>query len=220
MAFFAWHYLQQEHVFERQKKELRVDDSVDRLVLANELESQQVDPSRQLHDNAQVPVQVPPQQTAPVITFECYTVGPFKEMSIANEAATLLREADAETTIRKTDHRIHTGYWVRLAIENRLSWVQDTVDELTARRISDIAIIHLDDGRYTVSLGVFSEEPRAKRRQAQFESMGYTPIVVDRFKVTTEFWIDVKADTSSPAADMWRELTMRYKGAGHLETAC
>ena len=220
MAFFAWHYLHLGHVQVRQEKELRVEESVDRLVLYIELENQQMEPSRQLREKALVPAQVPAQQTAPVITFVCYTVGPFRKLSITNEAVSLLREVDADTAIRKTDHRTHSGYWVRLAIENRLSRVQDTVDELTARHFSDIAVVHLDDGRYTVSLGVFSEEPRAKRRRIQFESMGYTPIIVDRFKETTEFWIDVKAVTSSPAADMWRELTMRYKGVGHLDTAC
>jgi hypothetical protein len=220
VAFFAWHYLQLENDHVRQEKEVQMDDTVDRLVLANELENQQDSPSRLLHEKSRVPAPVIPQQTAPVVTFICYTVGPFKEMSIAEEAASLLRDADANTTIRKTDHRIHNGYWVRLSIENRLSRAQETVDELNTRRISDVAVIRLDDGRYTVSLGVFSEEPRARRRQAQFESMGYTPIIVDRFKVTAEFWIDVKADTSSPAADIWRELIIRYKGLRHLDTAC
>lgn len=207
------------------EKESVANDAVERLILAGELDNNREDEKSansgrgQDHNEAQHQLQEIEQVETPVLV--CYTVGPFGDMGSARQASSTLDKSGLVTETRETEDRKRTGYWVRLPVENTLASARRIVQGLKDRKISDISVVPLDDGRYAISLGVFSMEHTAQRRYSQFVSMGFAPQIEDRYKITTVIWIDVKdSEPSLLAPETWRDLTGKYNGIGRSEIAC
>ena len=122
---------------------------------------------------------------------------------------------------RETKEKQHKDYWVHLPAENRLTSARQIEQSLRARRISDISVVTVDESHYVISLGVFSLGESAQRRYSQFVSMGYKPVIEDRYKIVTSFWIDVKDnDPSLLGPKLWQDLTDKYPGIRREDKVC
>jgi hypothetical protein len=65
--------------------------------------------------------------------------------------------------------------------------------------ISDAhAVPSADDGR-RVSVGLFTERPRAERRARAVEHLGFSPDIVERRRPGTVYWVDLDLGTSDTA---------------------
>ena len=93
------------------------------------------------------------------------------------------------------------------------SHAQNVVAELKARGVSDLLII-ADDA---VSLGVYATEAAAKRRVEQIQSLGVSPSVEPRHKVTQGWFLKVASDTSTPLTTLFPQT---FAGQRLTAAAC
>lgn len=132
-----------------------------------------------------------PVEATPEPLLRCLSVGPFRELSQAAGAAASLRAAGYEPAQRVTEGDIWVGYWVYLAGIPTRAQANDVLASVQAIGIADAYVTPGDDG-FLISLGVFSEVSRAGRRREEVRALGQEPIVVDRTRRGTVYWIDLR----------------------------
>lgn len=121
----------------------------------------------------------------------CVSVGPFRELSQAAEAAATLRERGYQPSQRASDGEIWVGYWVYLEGIATQAEANGIVARLRENSITDSYVIADSDSGNLVSLGVFTEISRAGGRREAARALGYEPVIVDRTRRGTVYWVDV-----------------------------
>jgi hypothetical protein len=126
----------------------------------------------------------------------CESVGPFNDVAQATHAASLLQERGFTPQQRNEDGDVRDGYWVYVA------GIKSAADETRVLRtlqdagISDAhAMASADDGR-RVSVGLFTERPRAEKRARVVEHLGFSPDIVERRRPGTVYWVDLELGAS------------------------
>jgi hypothetical protein len=129
----------------------------------------------------------------------CVSIGPFNDLAQETHAASLLQERGFTPQQRTEAGDIRDGYWVYLG------GLKSAADEARALRtlqdagVTDAhAVPAADDGR-RVSVGLFTERPRAERRARAVQHLGYSPDIVERRRSSTVYWIDLDLGTSDAA---------------------
>jgi hypothetical protein len=126
----------------------------------------------------------------------CVSIGPFLDLTEAARASTRLRELGYGPRQRVTEGPVWSGWWVALErIEGREA-AEDVVARLRQFGVTDAYIMPGEEAGVTVSLGLFSEQPRALRRLDEVKALGYEPVVTERQRTGTVYWID--ADLPAP----------------------
>jgi cell division septation protein DedD len=126
----------------------------------------------------------------------CVSVGPFNDLAQETHAASLLQERGFTPQQRTEDGDVRDGYWVYVG------GIKNAADETRVLRtlqdagISDAhAMASADDGR-RISVGLFTERPRAERRARVVEHLGFSPDIVERRRPGTLYWLDLDLGTS------------------------
>jgi len=175
----------------------QVDARLPRLVLASEAPVR-VPP---MALKAAVPQVVPAPGEASTATLalpaqRCVSVGPFDDVAQVTHAGSLLQERGFKPQQRTEDGDVRDGYWVYVA------GIKSAADETRVLRtlqdagISDAhAMASADDGR-RVSVGLFTERPRAERRARVVEHLGFSPDIVERRRPGTIYWVDLELGAS------------------------
>jgi hypothetical protein len=127
---------------------------------------------------------------------ECVSLGPFLDLTEAARASTGLREAGLEPRQRAREGSVWSGYWVSLAGLASAADAEQLVERLRASGIGDAYIMPAEDEAPTISLGLFTERPRALRRMDEIRALGFEPAIEERQRSGTVYWIDV--DVGSP----------------------
>lgn len=129
----------------------------------------------------------------------CVSVGPFNDVVQETRAASLLQERGFAPQQRSETADVRDGYWVYLG------GLKSAADEARALRslqeagITDAhAVPAADDGR-RVSVGLFTERPRAERRARAVQHLGFSPDIVERRRPGTIYWIDLDLGTNDAA---------------------
>ena len=127
----------------------------------------------------------------------CLSLGPFSDLTDAARASTLLRENGLEPRQRAGEGVVWKGYWVSLErVPDRAS-ADGIIERLRRFGVGD-AYAMPDEGRQiTISLGLFSERQRALQRMDEVKALGFEPLMAERERSGTVYWIDV--DVESPA---------------------
>jgi len=136
----------------------------------------------------------------------CRRLGPFKQKDRLKALMSALEASidgyeirDEEGTART--YRVETGplesYQEAKALDA----------ELKEAGVEDIAIIKRD-GSYSISLGVFSRERTASRRQASIEKLGYDCEIVSQQSSKTLYWAEITTTTTED------ELSKLVSGSG------
>ena len=127
----------------------------------------------------------------------CLSLGPFSDLTDAARASTLLRESGLEPRQRAGEGVVWKGFWVSLErVPDRAS-ADGIIERLRRFGIGD-AYSMPDEGRQiTISLGLFTERQRALRRMDEVKALGFEPLMAERERNGTVYWIDV--DVESPA---------------------
>lgn len=134
-------------------------------------------------DQAQVGDLAPPSR--------CVSVGPFRELAQAAGAAATLRSGGYEPSQRADEGEIWVGYWVYIAGIPSREEAGAIVDTLRQNGITDSYVIAESGSGSLVSLGVFSEIARAGGRRDEARRLGYDPVITDRTRRGTVYWVDV-----------------------------
>lgn len=122
----------------------------------------------------------------------CRSVGPFEELSRAATAASTLRADGYDPSQRVAEGEIWVGYWVYLDGIASAAEAETILGDLEADGIPEAYVITgTEPGDNTISLGVFSEGARAERLSDQVRELGYEPVITDRTRRGTVYWVDV-----------------------------
>ena len=127
----------------------------------------------------------------------CFSLGPFTDLTDAARASTLLRENKLEPRQRAGEGVVWKGFWVTLEGVPDRTAANAIIERLRRAGVGDAYAMPGDGRDVTISLGLFSERQRALRRLDDAKTIGLSPRIVDRERTGTVYWIDV--DVVPPA---------------------
>ncbi len=121
----------------------------------------------------------------------CRSIGPFPDLPQASRAATTLRESGHEPRTRAAEGEIWAGLWVYLEGLPSRAEAQRIMALLKQNGMTDAYIMPSLTGSNEISLGIFSEPPRAQRRAEDARRLGLKPTTVDHTRKGTVYWLDM-----------------------------
>jgi hypothetical protein len=130
-------------------------------------------------------------------TDNCLSLGPFSDLTDAARASTLLRENGLQPRQRAGEGVVWKGYWVSLEqVPDRAS-AEGIIERLRRFGIGDAYSMPDEGHQITISLGLFTERQRALHRMDEVKALGFEPLMAERERSGTVYWIDV--DVEAPA---------------------
>lgn len=125
----------------------------------------------------------------------CISLGPFRDLPEAASVGSSLKRVGLAPNQRVSEGDIWIGYWVHIDDLSSRAEAEKTLRSLREGGVSDSYIVS-EDGGHGISLGVFSEIKRAGNRREQVKSLGFDPVVTDRSRRGTVYWVDVKLNNA------------------------
>ncbi len=135
----------------------------------------------------------------------CHTIGPLAQVDEVTRIAQNLNAQGFVTRRRSSTVRQPSGYWVYLPAMPAAE-ARHIVSELSANGMKDYFI-----GKQNyISLGIFRSKEQAQVRLEQVTAFGYEPVLEQRYRNRTEYWLDVEAAAQSlQASPIWRQVKVR-----------
>lgn len=121
----------------------------------------------------------------------CISLGPFRDLPQVEDAAAALRDGGYVPEPRATEGEIFAGYWVYIDAIASMAQANAAVARLVENGVADAYVIPGDDTGNIVSLGVFNEIARAGVLSDAVRRLGYDPVITDRTRQGTVYWLDV-----------------------------
>jgi hypothetical protein len=119
----------------------------------------------------------------------CATLGPFQDELLAEQAEKQLTRAGWRSQRRATSEDVNDGWWVY--VPNRDAAGQErTLRAIRSAGLRD-AFSMTDSEDFSVSVGLFSDEQRAKDRAARIQKLRLDAVVKERRKQLTTVWFDM-----------------------------
>ncbi len=147
----------------------------------------------------------------------CYALGPFVAANTATSALSRLKERGLPANLRKSEGRKATGYWVYLPPLKSRDIAKAMLREMNKLSI-DSFLIADGDKQNGISVGLYNDPVTAQRRQNELQNKGFDVKLEQRFKVRSEYWLDVADDGHLFAtAD---QLFKEFPGLQRQETRC
>src|SRR6185437_16595306 len=131
-----------------------------------------------------------PPPTAPPAAARCVSVGPFNDVITAAKAVTALQTRGLSTsTVRAAPGEVEDGYWVYIAGVADAAAAAKIVETLGSGGIKDAHLMPEIDDAHRISVGLFSELPRAARRAKAVAKLGFRPEVGPHTQTGTVYWV-------------------------------
>lgn len=147
----------------------------------------------------------------------CFALGPFVATNIATSVLARLNERGLPATLRKTQGRKPTGYWVYLPPLESPEAAKVVFKEMIKLNI-DSFIIADGEQKNGISVGFYNSEGIAQRRQQEVQSKGFDVTLEQRYKVRNEYWLDVADDGQLVATG--DPLFEEFPGLQREQTRC
>jgi hypothetical protein len=126
---------------------------------------------------------------APAAPPPCATVGPFQDELLAEQAEKQLTRAGWRSQRRASSEDVNDGWWVY--VPNRDAAGQErTLRAIRGAGLRD-AFSMADSEDFSVSVGLFSDEQRAKDRAARIQKLRLDAVVKERRKQLITVWFDM-----------------------------
>lgn len=131
----------------------------------------------------------------------CVSIGPFLDLTEAARASTALRGRGLLPRQRGAEGLVWAGYWVALQGIAGREDAEEIVARLKLAGMGDAYVMPAEGPGVTISLGLFSERQRALRRADEVEALGYRPVVNERQRMGTVYWIDTDVRSATQVPD-------------------
>lgn len=119
----------------------------------------------------------------------CATLGPFQDELLADQAEKQLTKAGWRSQRRASTEDVNDGWWVY--VPNRDAAGQErTLRVIRGAGLRD-AFSMADSEDFSVSVGLFSDEQRAKDRAARIQKLRLDAVVKERHKQLVTVWFDM-----------------------------
>jgi hypothetical protein len=119
----------------------------------------------------------------------CATLGPFQDELLADQAEKQLTKAGWRSQRRASSEDVNDGWWVY--VPNRDAAGQErTLRAIRGAGLRD-AFSMADSEDFSVSVGLFSDEQRAKDRAARIQKLRLDAVVKERHKQLVTVWFDM-----------------------------
>lgn len=143
------------------------------------------------------------------VTLTCGAFGPLERGSRARSVLSKLLQADIEASLRSETHKKTIGYWVIIPpLESKEAAIK-TVKELRAQGVKDIRRFFRGDQKNGISLGVFSKQGNAEKRQQELVDKGQPAEVQPRYIDAPLYWVDYRAEEAL-SEKMSKQLLEQY----------
>jgi hypothetical protein len=193
--YFVWSQLVVVHVNPLDRAPTRTANLPPRLVLAKEVPHQEQQREPAVSPAVQPPAAEPSPSDANAAASPsasmCTSVGPFADLAQASQAQAALREVGFDPRQRVENGEIWIGYWVSVQNLASRTEAETAIKTLNGNGITDVYLMPGTDPPNVLSLGVFSDYNRAERRATQVRALGLEPIINDRKREGSVYWIDV-----------------------------
>jgi hypothetical protein len=148
-------------------------------------------------------------QVAPAPASACLSVGPFAALDNSARAASLLRAKGFDPKQRAEQVQTADGYWVYVGGINSQAEVDRALVALEKSGIKDAIVMpETPDAGRRLSLGLYSERPRADRRAQAVRETGLKAEVAEHKIPSTTYWVDLAPRpgmTTVPIQDLYAE---------------
>ncbi len=122
---------------------------------------------------------------------QCVRLGPFAEEQAADTVRRQLVERDLDVTRSSQDGEIWLGHWVQLLNLGTREKALKAVERLSGAGLVDAYIVQ-SSPTYNISLGVFRNRELADNVSGLAAGLGLNPVMTDRFRSGTEYWLTVE----------------------------
>jgi SPOR domain len=150
-----------------------------------------VQPGLHLYQPGTSPAARATRPSTPIAAGNCVRVGPFASAAGAAELASSMESRGVGVSVSKENGQIWLGNWVQVGGFLTLREAETARQRLQAGGLADVYLMQ-DASPPVISLGVFRDRAGADRVAGVARRLGFRPAQSDRFRATTEFWIQVK----------------------------
>jgi hypothetical protein len=102
-----------------------------------------------------------------------------------------LEAQGAVASLRSVSREVVSAYWVLLPPRDSLEAAHAVAGSLGEQGIRDLYVITEGEHRAALSLGLFSEHERARRRVIELRALGHEPRIETRLRTRTVHWLDL-----------------------------
>ena len=149
---------------------------------------------------------------------QCFSIGPIHSTSQVEQLKTKLAEFTLESQQRTSQAQVDQGFWVYLdAMESRAKALE-FANELGSMGFTDYFVVTSGELDNSISLGLYSDEQNARKRQQSLRALGFNPRIIARYKTVDQFWVDYQLAQGSSSP--WNELKSSIPTAVQLELPC
>jgi hypothetical protein len=131
---------------------------------------------------------------------ECVSVGPFASLSESARAAATLTAAGFTSKQRVEQGELWAGYWVYVPDLAAPGAADAAIQRLRGRGVEDVFLLP-GEGTPVLSLGVFVDVDRARRRAQLAQELGLRVRVSDHKRTGSVYWIDATPMTPGQTVD-------------------
>ncbi len=131
----------------------------------------------------------------------CVSVGPIEDESKAAVLAERLQAAGLTSTQRIETRDEFVGYWVTIDKFISRAQAEKVLQQLHEGGISDAYVFTDEVPSQVLSLGLFSERPRAEARREAAAKLGFEAAINDRTRKIQGYWLDVKLQVMGQTLD-------------------
>ena len=143
-----------------------------------------------------------------VLARNCFTLGPFYELEMAENLAKRLESMDFEVRQRNITQPQPSSYWVYLPPRASQEDAVKITKNLARKGIKDYFVVTEGDTRNAISLGLFNWQSGARRRFQKIKSLGYEPELEVRYRDKLLHWLDYdEMEDHTLPPGVWQSLT-------------
>lgn len=149
----------------------------------------------------------------------CYTIGPFKEKTLALEVSGRYSARDVKTELKSSLEKEYLGVMVYIDGHKSRDEAKKTADALAAKGIRDYIIINDEERKNILSLGVFGLKKNADRHRDRIAKLDPRVKSEARYRDRTIYWL-YNQQSSEASQQILLDASDLARGISQIPSQC